>query len=60
VVIIGVDPHKRTHTANAMAPEGNTMLATTQIDASLNAYRRLLRWAEGFGQRRWPAETPAG
>jgi transposase len=60
VVISGVDPHKRTHTASAMAPEGNTVLATMQIDASLSGYRRLLRWAEGFGQRRWAVENARG
>jgi hypothetical protein len=60
VVIIGVDPHKRTHTASAMAPEGNTVLATMQIDASLKGYRRVLRWAEGFGQRRWAVENARG
>jgi transposase len=44
VVIIGVDPHKRTHTATAMAPESSRVLATMQIDASLSGYHRLLRW----------------
>jgi hypothetical protein len=60
VVIIGVDPHKRTHTASAMTPEGNPVLATMHIDASLSGYRRLLRWAAGFGQRRWAMENARG
>ena len=60
MVIIGVDPHKRTHTASAMAPEGSRVLATMQIEASLSEYRRLLRWAAGFGQRRWAVENARG
>jgi hypothetical protein len=60
VVIIGVDPHKRTHTASAMQPATNTVLATLQIDASLNGYRQLLRWASGFEQRRWAVENARG
>jgi hypothetical protein len=42
-----------------VAPEGNTVLATMLIDAWLSGYRRLLRWAAGFAQRRWAVETPA-
>ncbi len=60
MVIIGVDPHKRTHTASAMAPEGSRVLATMQIDASLSGYRRLLAWAAGFGQHRWAVENAQG
>jgi transposase len=60
VVIIGVDPHKRTHTASVMQPATNTVLATLQIDASLNGYRQLLRWASGFEQRRWAVENARG
>jgi len=37
VVIIGVDPHKRTHTASAVEPGTNRVLATVQSDASLVA-----------------------
>jgi transposase len=60
LVIIGVDPHKRTHTASAMQPATNTVLATLQVDASLNGYRQLLRWAAGFEQRRWAVENARG
>lgn len=44
VVIIGVDPHKRTHTASAMHSDTSRVLTTMQIDASLSGYRRLLTW----------------
>jgi transposase len=60
VVIIGVDPHKRTHTASAMHLDTSRVLATMQIDASLNGYRRLLKWAAGFDQRRWAVENARG
>jgi transposase len=60
VVIIGVDPHKRTHTASAVAPDTNAVLATMRIDASLAGYRLLLKWADGFAERRWAVENARG
>ena len=39
VVIIGVDPHKRTHTASALEPGSHRVLATLQIEATLAGYR---------------------
>jgi hypothetical protein len=53
VVIIGVDPHKRTHTASALEPGSHRVLATLQIDATLAGYRQLARWAARFEVRRW-------
>jgi hypothetical protein len=60
VVIIGVDPHKRTHTASAVEPGTNKVLATAQIDASLVGYRQLLKWAGRFTERRWAVENARG
>jgi Transposase len=60
LVIIGVDPHKRTHTASVVEPGTDRVLATLQIDASLGGYRRLLKWALGFEQRRWAVENARG
>ena len=45
MVIIGIDPHKRTHTASALEPGTHRVLATLQIEATLAGYRGLLRWA---------------
>jgi transposase len=45
VIIIGVDPHKSTHTANAVDAAANKTERSLQIDASLPGYRLLLRWA---------------
>ena len=52
-VIIGVDPHKRMHVASVVEPATNRQVAALQIEASLAGYRRLLRWADRFGERRW-------
>ncbi len=60
LVTIGVDPHKRTHTASVVETGTDKVLATLQIDASLAGYRRLLKWASGFEQRRWAVENARG
>ena len=60
VVIIGVDPHKRTHTASALEPGTHRVVATLQIDATLGGYRQLLRWAARFEDRRWAVENARG
>ena len=57
VIIIGVDPHKRTHTASALEPGTHRVLATLQIDATLAGYRQLARWAAQFEVRRWAVEN---
>jgi hypothetical protein len=60
MVIIGVDPHQRTHTASALEPGSHRVLATVQTDASPAGYRRLLRWAAAFASRRWAVENARG
>jgi transposase len=60
VVIIGIDPHKRTHTASALEPGTHRVLATLQIEATLAGYRQLLRWAARFETRRWAVENARG
>lgn len=60
MVVIGMDPHKRTHTASALEPGSQRVLASVEIDASLAGYRRLLRWASSFPQRRWAVENARG
>ncbi|MEX2268593.1 MAG: IS110 family transposase [Acidimicrobiia bacterium] len=59
-MIIGVDPHKSSHTATAVDPATNTPVASMRIDASLAGYRQLLRWAAQFGDRRWAVENARG
>ena len=60
VIIIGVDPHKRTHTDSALEPGTHRVLATLQIDATLAGYRQLARWAARFEARRWAVENARG
>jgi transposase len=60
MIIIGVDPHKRVHTASAVDPATNRQLAALEVEASLAGYRRLLRWASGFSERRWAVENARG
>jgi transposase len=62
VIVIGVDPHKRTHTASAVDAATNAVVATLQIDASLNGYRQLARWPAGSASvgGRWAVENAGG
>jgi transposase len=59
-MIIGVDPHKSSHTASAVDPATNTVVGSLRIDASLAGYRELLRWGRRFGDRRWAIENAHG
>ena len=60
MIVIGVDPHKRMHVASAIDPATNRQIATLQVEASLPGYRRLLKWADGFGERSWAVENARG
>jgi len=39
MMLIGVDPHKSTHTATAVEPGTNKEVASIRIDATLREYR---------------------
>ena len=60
MMVIGVDPHKSTHTATAVDPQTNRAVASVRIQASLADYRRMLTWARQFDQRRWAVENAEG
>lgn len=51
MILLGVDPHKSTHTATALDPAVNQPLGSLRIQAALPEYRRLLRRARRFPQR---------
>jgi transposase len=36
MMLIGIDPHKSTHTATAIAPDPNHEVASIRIDATLS------------------------
>src|SRR5437867_8440549 len=58
-VIIGVDPHKATHTAVAL--DGNELeLGEVQVRASTSQLKRLLAWAVPFEKRTWAVEGAGG
>ena len=59
-MIIGIDPHKSSHTASVVDPATNTPVALLRIEASLSGYRELLRWAKRFDDRRWAVEGARG
>ena len=66
MIVIGVDPHKSTHTATALNPITNSEVGSLRIDASLFEYQRLITWAKALkstkvGDRDRPgAGTPPG
>ncbi len=60
MMLIGVDPHKSTHTATAVEPGTNCEVASIRIEATLGEYRRMLTWAARWPQRRWAIENAEG
>jgi transposase len=60
MLIIGVDPHKGSHTATAVEATTNTPVASVRIDATAAGYRELLRWSGQFAERRWAVEGARG
>lgn len=60
VVIIGVDPHKGSHTATAVSPTMNAPASSIRVDATLAGYRQLLRWGKAFPERQWGIENAHG
>ncbi|MBV8349652.1 MAG: transposase, partial [Mycolicibacterium sp.] len=60
MIVIGVDPHKSTHTAAAVDPVTNTGLGSLRIDAMLAGFRRMLVWAKQWPHRQWAVENAEG
>lgn len=58
-VIIGVDPHKATHTAVAI-DRAEAEPARARIRATRNQVPQLLQWAEPLGERTWAIESAGG
>jgi transposase len=58
-VMIGVDPHKATHTAAALDDHGQ-LLDQQRIPATLDGYQQLRQWAGRWPQRRWAVEGTHG
>ena len=58
-VMIGVDPHKRSHTAVAIDGD-DVELAAIEVRASVRQVDELLGWAERFDERIWAVEGAGG
>jgi transposase len=58
-VIIGIDPHKATHTAVAIDCD-EAELATVTVRATKHQTERLVNWAEPFTKRTWAIESAGG
>jgi transposase len=58
-VMIGVDPHKRSHPAIAIDGD-DTQLAAIEVRASDRQVAELLGWAAGFEDRMWAVEGAGG
>ena len=59
MVMIGIDPHKRSHTAVAIDSD-DVELATLEVRASGRQVAELLGWAAGFADRTWAVEGAGG
>ena len=56
-VVVGIDVHKRTHTAVAIDEVGRKLGETTTTSTTSEVNLELLRWAERFGpERRFAVE----
>jgi transposase len=58
-VLIGVDPHKGSHTAVAIDGD-EVQLGELRVRATKRQCELLLRWAEAFPERRWAIESAGG
>lgn len=59
MVLIGIDPHKGSHTAVAIDRD-ETKLAELRLRSSKQQCARLLDWAVVFPDRRWAIESAGG
>src|SRR5215211_530839 len=58
-VMIGVDPHKGSHTAVAV-DESECSLGELRVRSGPKQLERLLKWAERFPERTWAVENATG
>ena len=59
VVMIGVDPHKGSHTAVAIGAD-EAVLGEIGVRASAAQAQRLLAWAQAWPERTWAVEGARG
>ena len=59
MTMIGIDPHKATHTAVAV-DDDEKVIGEFTLEASYDQAERLCGWAEGLGKREWAVESANG
>ncbi len=59
MVLIGIDPHKASHTAVAIDADEHPV-CQVRVRADRRQVERLLDWAAAFEQRTWAVESAAG
>ena len=59
MTMIGIDPHKATHTAVAV-DDNEVVLDEFKLRASSTQAQQLQQWAEGFEKREWAVESANG
>ena len=58
-MMIGVDPHKGSHTAVVIGP-GEELLGELRVESSPGQAEDLLKWAAQWPERTWAVEGAAG
>jgi transposase len=58
-VVIGIDPHKASHTAVAI-DDAEDEISSVKVRATRRQVEQLVRWAEPFEKRRWAIESAGG
>jgi len=59
MTMLGIDPHKATHTAVAI-DDNEVVLDEFRLRASTTQAQRLQQWAEGFEKHQWAVESANG
>jgi transposase len=59
VILIGIDPHKSTHTAVAIDSSGNKV-AQRRFPVNAGTFRQLITWCQQWPQRRFAVEGARG
>jgi hypothetical protein len=57
--MIGIDPHKATHTAVAV-DDNEHVVGEFEVRASMTQAERLCDWADSFDKREWAVESANG
>jgi len=60
MIVIGIDPHKKSHTATAVDPSTNRDLGSMRIPSTAAGYAQLVEWAVQWPDRLWAIENAKG